>query len=556
MKTGIKKRKILSVLLVVLVALVLSAAIPQKVHAADAATLADRIAKHDHGGNGSLNVTQSGKTLTVTGEVNGVKNGLWLNLDEGVRIVWKARFSGSAANKGMINLEYSGGGIFEVAEGGYILANDGVTITNPFYSNCYVIVAGGTVENAGTDGYAIEMRAAEVSVLVHKGGKVLATGTNGKAIKVDTSTTLDISGGQVIASGSGEKAHAIYLNETAGKSIIYVKAGTVSSKQDTIKVNSPNSLIVITGGLVESKGTKDSRAINMSGKSAKLEVRGGKVTSAGEDPGTVSISGQFSAVTVRLDGKIENTGSGAAIYQADGSKVTVGDKAVVSALSGKAIVAKAIELTGGFVFAHGPDLGIIKTHDGSSPSISGTAVVCAWKKPGGVPGYEINMTNDLTVNQGATARWGVENNQVGIAYQKDQNTGFFPVNGVGILAPPPQPPETEPPTDTSTTTTTTTTSTSVPTTTPTSTELSETDTSPSSSTGSSLTKKLESESLTASSLTVRTVPDTEAEQDSDSLDNDKVGGFNRVWLLVIACALLLIAGGLVLFIFLRKRSRK
>ena len=174
------------------------------------------------------------------------------------------------------------------------------------------------------------------------------------------------------------------------------------------------------------------------------------------------------AIEVAEGGSIINLGSGRAIYSASpGASITVCGGAV-SSVSNIAIVlfgdsssitvsggvvasfglyevisidgaGSTVTVNGGFVGGYGTDIvgyiNIIYMRNSGVPSISGSAVVCAWNKNAGNTDYAAGTSNDLTVSPaGATVKWAKNGAQSGISYTNGSNTGFFPISGVTVTA--------------------------------------------------------------------------------------------------------------------------
>jgi len=77
-----------------LLTLALFAASMSVAYAETPAQLKTTIETFAHGGTGTLTATVSGNTVTVTGNVTGVKNSLYLDFDAGVTVLWQASYEG------------------------------------------------------------------------------------------------------------------------------------------------------------------------------------------------------------------------------------------------------------------------------------------------------------------------------------------------------------------------------------------------------------------------------------------------------------------------------
>ncbi len=427
------KRQLLSLSLLVVLLVSFGALFPQTAAATDADNLTFQINhNYAHGGSGTLSAVQSGNTVTVTGKVINAKKQLVLNIDSGVKVVWKAELSGPV--NGLMNLSGSAKGTFELAEGGYLSSSEPVTIYNPYNSDCSIIINGGQVENTATDGYAIRTDAVNANVTVNNG--------------------------YISSSGSG-----IYLMGTT--SYVTVNNGTVTAKRDAIVVRGANSVVNVNGGTVLSTDIAVGSGIYIASQAsdAKVNVSGGKVNAIGEESnhaicsdgtyswielsgGTIESKGSYATVymrgsdpTVIVSGtaKVENTGPGDVI---SGSGMEVSVKGgTVSARSGLAVQtggAGSVEVSNGFVFAFGSSNAIIpnviQMDFNAQPHISGDAVVCVLSNPGGKPVFTEGTSTKLTANSGSAVVWAQKGSEAGISYQKGNNKGFFAIGGVTLVA--------------------------------------------------------------------------------------------------------------------------
>ena len=489
------KKQLLSFSLLAVLLLSFWAFSPQTADATDADNLTFQINhSYTHGGSGTLSAVQSGNTVTVTGKVINAQKQLVLNIDSGVKVVWKAELSGPV--NGLMNLSGSAKSTFELAEGGYLSSSEPVTIYNPYNGDCSIIINDGQVENTATDGYAIRTDALKANVTVNNG--------------------------YISSSGSG-----IYLMGTT--SCVTVNNGTVTAKRDAIIVRGANSVVNVNGGTVLSTDNAVGSGIYIASQAsdAKVNVSGGKVNAIGVESnhaicsdgtyswielsgGTIESNGSYATVymrgsdpTVIVSGtaKVENTGpgdvisgsnmdvsvNGGSVYAANGTAVqafyatvsggrvaAAGAKSslaalqvnisggkveaigtgdaiasqtaeikggTVSARSGPAVRiggAGSVEVSNGFVFAFGSSNAIIpnviQMDFNAQPHISGDAVVCVLSNPGGKPVFTEGTSTKLTANSGSSVVWAQKGSEAGINYQKGNNKGFFAIGGVTIVA--------------------------------------------------------------------------------------------------------------------------
>jgi hypothetical protein len=454
MKT--RRRKHLLIGLVLVAALLMSVAVPREVEAMNASQLTDHINSFDHGGIGKLHAQQSHNQVLVTGSVVGASKTLTLVIDQGIKVLWKAQYWGTAKTVLKLATEASRG-TFEVASGGSIKGNNDFTIYNEGDSRCAVIVNGGEIINENqSSGTALVTG----SLLTVSAGRVIATGHNGKAIWCGLPTAMTMTGGVVTTKGSGVNAAAILLGITCEQSYLHLKGGTIGSPRDAIVVDGSYCSIQVDGATVQSAGAEIGSAIYLSnaGSHNKVEVSSGTVSawgtglchaicsdspntvvdikvmghlsSRGNKGGTVWLRATPSKMTVSGSTRVENLGAGDAIRSASEVQINYGQ---VSAGTGVAVNAAKAMIDGGFLFAYGTGAGDI-VHRSQSYSYKEGAVMCAWNKPAGSPSYEMDSSQDLSTVADGRVKWGREGDQSGIAYKygEKSSTRFFPLAGVTV----------------------------------------------------------------------------------------------------------------------------
>jgi len=213
------------------------------------------IANFAHGGNGKLFTSISGNTLTVTGNVTGATNTPALNIDNGVTVLWKASYEGTANYPDLLIALFNTG-TFEVA-------------------------AGGSIKNTG-DYYAIENDDANSKIVVSGGtvvGGIISRGN------------ITVSSGSVIA----EKNICAIQGYGESNTYITISGGTVTSNRDVIYVYNTCNL-VISGGVLKNTGIYKDPGIRISGDPT-VTVSGGMILSkwgyaiSNEETGIVNFNG-------------------------------------------------------------------------------------------------------------------------------------------------------------------------------------------------------------------------------------------------------------------------
>ena len=441
-----KSKKLIPTLLAVALALVLFAAMPLAALAADATTLADKINNFDPGNGGAatgqLSATVAGSNISISSgsPISGVTNHLLLEIDPGLKILWKADYSGSTGNA-MIRL--GGSGTFDVADGGSVKNNGTGDAIAAMGANT-VIVSGGAVSTAGIERSAIYTSAAGATVTVSS-GTVSASAEKGFGICVnEANTTITVSSGTV--SSAGNNGAAIYTRGAASK--ITVNGGAVKSTGVNclaIYVTNDGCEVAVSGNAtVESQ----MNAMHISGKNAAVKVSGGMVSTVGVDTGSaIYLAGTSADSSVTVSGgTVSAAGSELSHAICTGetsgrSSITVSGGIVKSVGEYGAIHIKntttTLAVSGGFVFGYGIDISgeknVIYMKSGA-PAISGTAVVCAWDKPtSGTPTYNAGTSDKLKISPAdAAAKWDKEGSKSGIRYENGANKGFVEVSGVTV----------------------------------------------------------------------------------------------------------------------------
>ena len=248
-------KKALSAILTLALAIGVFAAAPLPAGALGALALKAAIEGHNHGGVGFLDASVSvaeGNTVTVTGGVTGVQNTLKLDIDAGVKVYWKAGYSGAINNdsswdmdaiynsKCMIGL--SGAGVFEVTEGGSIV-NDGtgyaIYAKSPdgiftWDSLPSVTVSGGNVSSKGN---CIDGRISRVTVsagsVKSSADAIFAYAVNIQGGSVSGSSAIcassvHVSGGTIASLGQAAINQSDWFSGGAG-SMVAVNGGFVFS---------------------------------------------------------------------------------------------------------------------------------------------------------------------------------------------------------------------------------------------------------------------------------------------------------------------------------------
>lgn len=227
------KSKFLSI--IVIVAALLA---PQAMQADTAAQIVSQINSFTGGGSGTLTATPSGNTVTVTGTLTDVDEGLNLTLDDFVTVVWKATISSDSS--------------FPFSE---IL----LTITN----GAFKISDGAAITVQGYNIYAVQLISTMGTV---EGGTVTAIGNNTYGIYVAHSSILTVTGGEITA---GE--NAVFC--IAADALLTISGGTIASPHYAIVCGMDNATVNVSGGTISGGW----HAIYCMGQYSEVNVSGGIV---------------------------------------------------------------------------------------------------------------------------------------------------------------------------------------------------------------------------------------------------------------------------------------
>ncbi|MCL1858471.1 MAG: S-layer homology domain-containing protein [Oscillospiraceae bacterium] len=417
-----KFKKFLSTLLTLTMILGLFAVMPMTANAANAATLKSTIENFDHGGyGGELTAAVSGNIVTVTGTIVGVTHTLNLNINPGVKVIWKAKYSGSVSASALYcMISVSGQGTFEVAEGGSI-KNNGSESAIRLFDKTTINVSGGEVYGFTRAIYG-------------------------------TSTTINVSGGEV---HGGNDYPAIEIYSGSGPSTINVSGGKVYGDY-AIENLSADFTINVSGGEVYGEYGIANYGIANAGNGSTINMSGGEVH------GNYAIINKSEGSIINVSGG-EVHGDYAAIFNSPTAQYTTinvsggvfyGDHTIFNSppvqyttinVSGgvfygdsRAVCNNSINaditVTGGFLFSFGTDLidsyGVIDNDGGGELVVGGTAVLCAWVGASGDKIYAEGTSEDLTMQPAGAAKWGKSGGLDGIVYANGANTGFFPIGWV------------------------------------------------------------------------------------------------------------------------------
>ena len=203
-----------------------------------------------------------GGNVTVTGVKTEADVTLKMSIPENVTVVWKAEYSGGVNEDELISV--TGGGIFEVAEGGKVS----------------VAVEADGEEGAGATAIsAIGAEDGSISIMV-TGGMVEATAKGGGVSLMDLAVAINVENGAVIVTDGRVSATAEYGELYDMAVAVFIKDGTVT----------------VTGGIVEAISDVFLFAISANGASV-ITVDGGtvKATNEGDKFGIMacSVNGEF-----------------------------------------------------------------------------------------------------------------------------------------------------------------------------------------------------------------------------------------------------------------------
>ena len=150
--------------------------------------------------------------------------------------------------------------------------------------------------------------------------------------------------------------------------------------------------------------------------------------------GLISLSGE-GTLEVAEGGTLINYGTDTAIARRGANSLIKVSGGIVGSADGYAITTDdsgSITINGGFVFAAGSGDAILMS-DGT-PAVSGSGIVCAWKKSAWPVEYVEGTADGLIAIPADSAKWYISGDLYGILYTNGLNVGFFPVSGVTVHA--------------------------------------------------------------------------------------------------------------------------
>ena len=217
----------------------------------------------------------SGTTVTVTGRLTNVINGMTLNIPAGKTVMWKTELEGRMTGTNAL-ITITGTGAFEVTKEGAVIGK--ITQSDTGYaistsSNSSIRITGGEV--SATTGRAINAAGSSSTVTV-SGGEVRATtgyaicaGGGGTAVTVGggevsattgsaiyTAGAVAVNGGLVTNAGTTSSSPAIYIYNTSNTGLnVTVTDGTVQNTGAGGYAITTYGVVFVDGGTVEKTGT-------------------------------------------------------------------------------------------------------------------------------------------------------------------------------------------------------------------------------------------------------------------------------------------------------------
>ncbi|MCL2814400.1 MAG: InlB B-repeat-containing protein, partial [Oscillospiraceae bacterium] len=272
-----RKKLIAAVLITAMIMSVFTFASPLPVSAGDenAVAAAIRAAYPDY----SLIIfaDTGSRTVTVTGTVTGTKKPLKLDIDAGVTVIWKAIYEAPLSGNNSL-IELTGGGTFEVAEGGHIANSSTGNVISVSGVNATVNICGGTVRASDSGKNAVRVESGTNVAVNVSGGTV--SSNDRPAISFAGTTTncsVDISGGAV--SAASKSYPTIYFFDSKN-SAIDISGGVVSAAdKEAVYIKGSDSTVTVSGGFVFAWGTALSGVISTAG-GATLKIEGAGIVCA------------------------------------------------------------------------------------------------------------------------------------------------------------------------------------------------------------------------------------------------------------------------------------
>ena len=408
----------------------------------------------------------AGRDVTVTGTLSDADAGIVLNIPTARKVDWKAAFSG-APNVNLITT--SGGGLFEVGEGGLLAATGSGIVIDAQNSLARVTVSGGTVSSE--TGRAIFLSGAGGAglVVINSG---LVTGANPSTSQATIQTgnhSITVNGGTI--SSTDRNAVIVALGnitvndgtiESTGVAINSINTGSTIINNGTVRalgvdwaisLNAARDITINggvvsgnTGGAVSTQGNitvtggtvgAELVALSARGNNSKVIVSGGLITSASRsiDRGTI----RMDPTSVGPDNMVIISGTAKVINTA--TETTSDSRANAINTRGNVIIigGEVISEFGNAVYGIGENSKIVKiggTVTGRTRFNLTGANAIAVERTGSAPYYAAGSIDGIDVTPARSANveayWNVENGEHGISFRRNTNNGFAEVVGVWI----------------------------------------------------------------------------------------------------------------------------
>ncbi|WP_304508017.1 S-layer homology domain-containing protein [Anaerotignum sp.] len=185
---------------------------------ANALKVKDDIEQYNTEQNGNLTASVEGNTVLVTGTAENVTSGLTLDIDAGIKVIWKATIIGGKNDIDYILIFLTGEGEFEVADGEISSLKGSI-----YANNAKVTVSGGMVSTQENTAIAVNGVNTE---LVVSGGVVSSQENNAIAVSYGaSSSTVTVSGG-VVRSNSDSVVHFM-PDENTSSCAFHVSGGVI-----------------------------------------------------------------------------------------------------------------------------------------------------------------------------------------------------------------------------------------------------------------------------------------------------------------------------------------
>jgi hypothetical protein len=383
------------------------------------ADVTDTVAKIGSAIQDALDAADEDGSVTVTGSMTGVTNGLYLYIPENVTLIWNATYTVSTGTGYDPTITLYGGGAGEAFD-----------------------MIGGEISTMGDNVCGVYVDSGSISITV-SGGTISATGAYSKGIYAENENMITVSGNAVVkAEGNNGKAITTSGNVLVSENATVSASATgTESKSYAIHVGA-NNKVTVNGGTVSASATgteSQSFAIYIPYiYSSEVTVNGGTLSASasGMDSASYGIyDAGGSKMTVNKGGTIRsNAYCGWGVYSK--GEVVVAGTVTASGFECYGVYSGVgdVTISDGLVFAYGIDseysdvINSVRMETDGTLIITSPGMAIAWDEVSyDETPYVFGKADHIIwqPEEESAAYWSKKDGENGIAYVNGENSGFL-----------------------------------------------------------------------------------------------------------------------------------